>query len=56
MNNIILTLLSIHRIGRKSVDYFITSMKEVTKNEKDIVDIFIDIKIIDILHKSFPKN
>jgi len=34
MNNIILTLLSIHRIGRKSVDYFITSMKEVAKNEK----------------------
>ena len=37
MENIILTLLSIPKIGRKSVDYFITSMKEVPKNEKDIV-------------------
>lgn len=45
MNNIILTLLSIPKIGRKSIDYFITTMKEIPKSEKDIVDIFIDIKI-----------
>ena len=44
MNNIILTLLSIPRVGRKSVNYFITNMKEIPKSEKDIVDIFIDIK------------
>ena len=44
MKNIILTLLSIPKVGRKSVDYFIKYMKEVPKNENDIVDIFIDIK------------
>ncbi len=44
MKNIILTLLSIPRIGRKSVDYFIKYMKEVPKTENDIVDIFINIK------------
>lgn len=44
MKNIILTLLSIPKIGRKSVDYFIKYMKEVPKNENDIVDIFINIK------------
>lgn len=44
MKNIILTLLSIPKVGRKSVDYFIKSIKEVPKNENDVVDIFIDIK------------
>ena len=44
MKNIILTLLSIPKIGRKSVYYFTKYMKEVPKNENDIVDIFINIK------------
>lgn len=44
MKNIILTLLSIPKIGRKSVDYFIEYMKEEPKNENDIVDIFINLK------------
>lgn len=44
MKNIILTLLSIPKIGRKSVDYFIDYMKEEPKNENDIVDIFINLK------------
>ena len=35
MKNIILTLLSIPKIGRKSVDYFIDYMKEEPQNEKD---------------------
>ena len=39
MKNIILTLLSIPKVGRKSVDYFIKYMKEVPKNENDIVEI-----------------
>ena len=44
MKNIILTLLSIPKIGRKSVDYFIDYMKEEPQNENDIVDIFINLK------------
>jgi len=44
MENIILTLLSIPRIGRKSVDLFIKNIKENPKDEKDIVDIFEHIK------------
>ena len=44
MKNIILTLLSIPKVGKKSVNYFTTNMKEIPKSEKDIVDIFIDIK------------
>ena len=35
MENIILTLLSIPRIGRKSVDLFIKEIKENPKDEKD---------------------
>ena len=44
MENIILTLLSIPRIGRKSVDLFIKEIKENPKDEKDIVGIFENIK------------
>ena len=44
MENIILTLLSIPKIGRKSVDYFIRYMKEKPKDENDIVDIFVSLK------------
>lgn len=44
MENIILTLLSIPKIGRKSVDYFIKYIKEKPKDENDIVDIFINLK------------
>ena len=44
MENIILTLLSIPRIGRKSVDLFIKEIKENPKDEKDIVSIFENIK------------
>ncbi|WP_296647742.1 DNA-processing protein DprA [Romboutsia sp. 13368] len=44
MENIILTLLSIPKVGRKSVDYFIRYMKEKPKNENDIVDIFVSLK------------
>ena len=44
MENIILTLLDIPKIGRKSVNCFIESMKDKPKNENDIVDIFINIK------------
>lgn len=46
MENIILTLLDIPKIGRKSVNCFIESMKDKPKNENDIVDIFINIKTI----------
>ena len=44
MKNIILTLLSIPKVGKKSVGYFIKYMQEIPKNENDIIDIFIDIK------------
>ena len=44
MKNIILTLLSIPKVGKKSVGYFIKYMLEIPKNENDIIDIFIDIK------------
>ena len=44
MKNIILTLLSIPKIGRKSVDYFIDYMKEEPQNVNDIEDIFIKLK------------
>ena len=44
MENIILTLLSIPRVGRKSVDLFINEIKENPKDEKDIVGIFENIK------------
>ena len=44
MENIILALLSIPKIGRKSVDYFIKYMKEKPTNENDIVDIFVELK------------
>ena len=44
MNNLILTLLYIPKVGRKTVDYFINNMKDIPKTEKDIVDIFINIK------------
>ena len=44
MKNIILTLLSIPKVGKKSVGYFIKYMQEIPKNENDIIDIFIYIK------------
>ena len=44
MKNIILTLLSIPKVGKKSVGYFIKYMQEIPKNENYIIDIFIDIK------------
>ena len=44
MKNIVLTLLSIPKVGKKSVGYFIKYMQEIPKNENDIIDIFIDIK------------
>ena len=40
MKNIILTLLSIPKVGKKSVGYFIKYMQEIPKNENDIIDIF----------------
>ena len=44
MNNLILTLLYIPKVGRKTVDYFINNMKDIPKSEKDIVD---EIIIVD---------
>ena len=35
MKNIILTLLSIPKVGKKSVGYFIKYMQEIPKNEND---------------------
>ena len=37
MKNIILTLLSIPKVGKKSVGYFIKYMQEIPKNENDII-------------------
>lgn len=45
MENLILTLLSINKIGKKTVNHFIEEMKEIPKNEADIVDILISMKI-----------
>lgn len=45
MDNLILTLLSIHKIGKKTANNFIKETKEHPKNEEDIIDILINMKI-----------
>lgn len=45
MDNLVLTLLSINKIGKKTANYFIENMKEIPKNEADIIDTLIDLKI-----------
>lgn len=45
MDNLILTLLSISNVGKKSIHYFIEEMKNMPQNENDIVDILINLKL-----------
>ena len=54
MKNIILTLLSIPKVGKKSVGYFIKYMQEIPKNENDIIDIFIVLVIANLITMFIP--
>lgn len=45
MDNLVLTLLSINKVGKKTVTHFIDKMQDIPKNEADIIDMFINIKI-----------
>lgn len=45
MNNLVLTLLSINKVGKKTVANFIERMQYMPKNEDDIVDMFVNMKI-----------
>ncbi|WP_052356581.1 DNA-processing protein DprA [[Clostridium] dakarense] len=45
MDNLVLTLLSINKVGRKTATYFIEKMQDMPKNEADIIDMFINMKI-----------
>lgn len=44
MDNLILTLLSIPKVGKKTIDYFIEHMIDTPNNENEIVEIFNDLK------------
>ncbi len=44
MNNLILTLLCINKIGRKTVNNFINNIEELPKDEIDVIDIFEELK------------
>lgn len=44
MDNLILTLLSIPKVGKKTIDYFIQNINTLPKDEKDIINIFEDLK------------
>lgn len=46
MDNLILTLLSIPKVGKKTIDYFIENMINIPSNENEIVEIFKDLKNI----------
>ncbi|MGX4599390.1 DNA-processing protein DprA [Faecalimicrobium sp. JNUCC 81] len=45
MNNLVLTLLSINKVGKKTTTNFIEKMHNMPKNEADIVDMFVNMKI-----------
>lgn len=45
MNDLVLTLLSINKVGKKTVANFIERMQYMPKNEDDIVDMFVNMKI-----------
>ncbi|MBO3445034.1 DNA-processing protein DprA [Clostridium sp. CCUG 7971] len=45
MNNLVLTLLSINKVGKKTTTNFIEKMQNMPKNEADIVDMFVNMKI-----------
>ena len=55
MKNIILTLLSIPKVGKKSVGYFIKYIQEIPKNENDIIYIFSKENMTGIL-RSFLRG
>ncbi|HSQ89549.1 DNA-processing protein DprA [Romboutsia sp.] len=44
MENIILTLSCLPKVGKKTILYFIENMMNKPKDERDLLDIFIDIK------------
>lgn len=44
MNNLILTLKNIPKVGRKSIYYFINELIHIPKDENDIIEIFKNLK------------
>lgn len=44
MNNLILTLKNIPKVGRKSIYYFINELVHIPKDENDIIEVFKNLK------------
>ncbi|MGL6107162.1 DNA-processing protein DprA [Romboutsia sp.] len=45
MKNLILTLLSIPKVGKKTIDFFIDNISVLPKDEKDIIEAFVQLKL-----------
>ncbi|MGL4911179.1 MAG: DNA-processing protein DprA [Romboutsia sp.] len=45
MDNIILTLLCLPKVGKKTVSYLIENMIDIPKDEKELLELFIECKI-----------
>lgn len=46
MKNLILTLLYIPRVGKKTIELFVNNITSLPKDEKDIVEVFVQLKLL----------